>query len=162
QTVDSRKQRSANLLRLLSTVYCLLSPERPGGFEPPHPPWQGGRLPGYIMDATSLSRASGGSRTHTRRITSTVLCLLSFAGVISIPVRNRTPSSTFEPSRASTTLRGCQSEPRPGIEPGPRPSESRVLSVAPPGPKIRGLESNQHSRVQGPLAYQLADPGVEW
>lgn len=25
--------------------------ERPGGFEPPHPPWQGGRLPGYIMDA---------------------------------------------------------------------------------------------------------------
>ena len=25
--------------------------ERPGGFEPPHPPWQGGRLPSYIMDA---------------------------------------------------------------------------------------------------------------
>ena len=25
--------------------------ERPAGFEPPHPPWQGGRLPGYIMDA---------------------------------------------------------------------------------------------------------------
>ena len=81
---------------------------------------------------------------------------------VSIPVRSRTPSSTFEASRASTTLRGCHSEPRPGIEPGPRPSESRVLSVAPPGPKIRGLESNQHSRVQGPLAYQLADPGVEW
>jgi hypothetical protein len=27
--------------------------KRPGGFEPPHPPWQGGRLPGYIMDAAS-------------------------------------------------------------------------------------------------------------
>jgi hypothetical protein len=27
--------------------------ERPEGFEPSHPPWQGGRLPGYIMDACS-------------------------------------------------------------------------------------------------------------
>jgi hypothetical protein len=25
--------------------------QRPGGFEPPRPPWQGGRLPNYIMDA---------------------------------------------------------------------------------------------------------------
>ena len=33
-----------------SCVACGLE-ERPGGFEPPHPPWQGGRLPGYIMDA---------------------------------------------------------------------------------------------------------------
>ena len=31
--------------------------ERPGGFEPPHPPWQGGRLPGYIMDAILLCRS---------------------------------------------------------------------------------------------------------
>src|SRR5688572_6867299 len=32
----------------LPTTNCS---ERPGGFEPSHPPWQGGRLPGYIMDA---------------------------------------------------------------------------------------------------------------
>src|SRR5262245_48444701 len=32
--------------------------KRPGGFEPPHPPWQGGRLPGYIMDAIR-SQVSG-------------------------------------------------------------------------------------------------------
>ena len=31
--------------------------ERPGGFEPPHPPWQGGRLPSYIMDAISGQRS---------------------------------------------------------------------------------------------------------
>jgi hypothetical protein len=38
------------------------SRERPGGFEPPRPPWQGGRLPGYIMDANS---SGGRDRTST-------------------------------------------------------------------------------------------------
>ena len=39
--------RSRGAMRALNEA----SKERPGGFEPPHPPWQGGRLPGYIMDA---------------------------------------------------------------------------------------------------------------
>ena len=32
-------------------------PERPEGFEPSHPPWQGGRLPDYIMDATGSCKS---------------------------------------------------------------------------------------------------------
>jgi hypothetical protein len=40
----------------------ILKKKRPGGFEPPHPPWQGGRLPSYIMDAfTSPMRKRGAS-----------------------------------------------------------------------------------------------------
>src|SRR5436190_9330290 len=38
-------------LRCSTRLNC--ARERPGGFEPPHAPWQGGRLPGYIMDASS-------------------------------------------------------------------------------------------------------------
>jgi hypothetical protein len=37
--------------RIAKLSHILLLRERPGGFEPPHPPWQGGRLPSYIMDA---------------------------------------------------------------------------------------------------------------
>jgi hypothetical protein len=44
------------MLGVLSSVAArnakaICEKERPGGFEPPRPPWQGGRLPGYIMDA---------------------------------------------------------------------------------------------------------------
>src|SRR5258708_35522529 len=56
-------------------------------------------------DKGLMTKSGGGTRTHSVRITGAVLGLSSGAG-ISIPVRNRTPSSTFEASRASVTLRG--------------------------------------------------------
>ena len=30
----------------------------------------------------------------------------------------------------------------------------------PTEPKFRGLESNQHQRVQSPMSYRLDDPGI--
>jgi hypothetical protein len=48
--------------------------ERPGGFEPPHPPWHGGRLPGYIMDALG-PRAS--RRSHELPDSNRLLQILS-------------------------------------------------------------------------------------
>lgn len=30
----------------------------------------------------------------------------------------------------------------------------------PTEPKLRGLESNQHKRVQSPMSYRLDDPGI--
>ena len=50
--------------------------------------------------------------------------------VVSIPVRSRTSPSTFAGSRAAGTPRGysfVRAVPRPGVEPGPRPSEGRVI-----------------------------------
>ena len=35
-----------------------------------------------------------------------------------------------------------------------------MLSVAPSGRQFRGLESNQHRRVQSPASYLLDDPGM--
>ena len=73
-----------------------------------------------------------------------------------ISARNRTWSSTFVESNASGTPRRCKSRsqgsgtrpldsslithhssllsvPQPGVEPRPRPSEGRMMSVSPPG-----------------------------
>ncbi len=72
---------------------------------------------------------------------------------VSIPVRSRTSPSTFARSRATGTLRGRLAIPRPGIEPGPALSKRAMISVSPPGQKIRGLGSNQHPRVQSPPSY---------
>ena len=35
----------------------------------------------------------------------------------------------------------------------------RALQAAPRG-RLRGMESNQHQRVQSPLSYRLDDPGI--
>src|SRR5262249_17898942 len=56
--MGKRRPEGSRTLYLSRSSECLYAsavgygdPERPGGFEPPRPPWQGGRLPGYIMDA---------------------------------------------------------------------------------------------------------------
>ena len=133
--------------------------------------WPSG--PGVIV---SLSRASGGSRTHSLRLTRAAPVLSGLAGMgwpvgveptqsrftagsryhfgfgHSVPGRSRTcMASAFAGRRASTTPQGQSSTPsvpRPGVEPGPAPSEGAMMSVSPPGQSAcrAGVEPAQQAR----------------
>jgi hypothetical protein len=55
----------------------------------------------------------------------------------------------------------CQQASPAGFEPAiSTVTEWRALQAAPRGQKLRGLESNQHQRVQSPMSYRLDDPGI--
>ena len=55
----------------------------------------------------------------------------------------------------------CQQAPPAGFEPAiSTVTEWRALRAAPRGQKLRGLDSNQHQRVQSPSSYRLDDPGI--
>ena len=84
---------------------CSHYPEHPAGFAPAHPLWERGY-------------ATVTSRVNVAPIPAS--CPLS-----NILARSRTWSATSAKSRASGTLRG-QAVPRPGVEPGPRASETLV------------------------------------
>ena len=120
--------------------------ERPGGFEPPHPPWQGGRLPGYIMDArlrAALQYPRQESNLHNLRLRRAA-CFRHTPGI--------------KPS-----------VPRPGIEPGLRPSEGRVMSVSPPRSRSSGGWSRANTcgfrarrpAVRRPRIRSVAREGLE-
>ena len=79
------------------------------------------------------SRLRSGTATVTGSHAATTPYPPSVGLVASIPVRSRTSPSTFARSRAAGTLRGQPSVPRPGVEPGPAPSEGAMMSLSPPG-----------------------------
>ena len=55
----------------------------------------------------------------------------------------------------------CQQASPAGFEPAiSTVTEWRALQAAPRGQKLRGLESNQHRRVQSSMFYRLDDPGI--
>lgn len=119
-----------------------------------------------------LRRDAGGSRTHwmrlcrppPRRVTSAssiqcpcqesnlvydlrrVACVHHTPRTNNTPPRNRTSPDCFEGSHASSTPAGHEPVSRPGIEPGPGPSESPMRSATPSG-QSRRLVSHQHDPV---------------
>ena len=101
-------------------------PKRPGGFEPPHPPWQGGRLPGYIMDASS----GGWSRASDLHVFSVTLLPSELRRIT--PARNRTWTCSFGGSRALPCTTRAKA-PGAGFEPTPAGSEPAVLPLDDPG-----------------------------
>jgi hypothetical protein len=76
-------------------------------------------------------------------------------------VRSRTSPSTFARSRAAGTPRGRPPRvPRPGVEPGPAPSEGAMMSVSPPGHSDPGAGIEPALAGSGPAVLPLDDPGV--
>src|SRR6516165_5419667 len=89
------------------------------------------------------SRRRSGAATVTGSCAATTPYPPSVGLAASIPVRSRTSPSTFARSRAAGTLRGQRSVPRPGVEPGPAPSEGAMMSLSPPGQQqwtVEGVE----------------------
>ena len=130
--------------------------ERPGGFEPPHPPWQGGRLPGYIMDASVSS--GGWSRTSGLHVFSVTLLPAELR-------RNRTRQSTAaggNPTRLPPATAKCPcSEPAVGVEP-----THPLYESGRPGHGTRALqypreELNLHRRLRRAAPSPLDHGDVE-
>ena len=145
----------------LSEQPVLVSSQLDRGSEPPSP------AEGL---ARRTSRASGGTRTRTRPFTGGVLDLSSYTGARGWPAgvepaqprftagsrcqfefghsastRNRTRNSAFaEPRDVPFTIE-ASTVPRPGVEPGPAPSEGAMMSLSPPGQRVtrEGLEPSR-------------------
>src|SRR5262245_37610319 len=133
--------------------------ERPGGFEPPHPPWQGGRLPGYIMDASSVPAAGFGPAAF--RVSGGRSYRLSYAGVTQSQRWDSNPHPRFTKAVLGRSSYAGFSVPRPGGEPGFRSSEDRVTSASPPGQKpVPGVGFEPTFAGSEPAVLPLDHPGV--
>lgn len=99
--------------------------------------------------------------THLR-VTAGSRCRFGFGHII--PGRSRTCiTSAFAGRRASATLQGYRSLPRPGLEPETRRSKRRMMSISPPRRKpclreLRVMESNHPFRVQSPALPPINQP----
>jgi hypothetical protein len=123
-----------------------------------------GSLP---LDHGTICSSRGGSRTHKR---SPRFELGRFAGLRTVLCR-ASPMG-FEPMISTLTgWRALQAAPRGQnavAQVGVEPTASLVLNEGGAGClpsqgfsfQFRGLESNQHQRVQSPMSYQLDDPGI--
>ena len=105
------------------------------------------------------SRLRSGSATVTGSHAATTPYPPAVGLAASIPVRSRTSPSTFARSRAAGTLRGQPSVPRPGVEPGPAPSEGAMMSLSPPGHRDPGAGIEPALTGSEPVVLPLDDPG---
>lgn len=121
------------------------------GLEPTHAALQERYSTRRASPATC--RVAGGSRTHNCLAHNQIPDPPGFGH--SAPTWNRTRNTAFaRPDDVPFTIEACRSVPRPGVEPGPAPSDGAMMSVSPSGHRVPGLGSNQHRRFQGPPSYR--------